>query len=87
MRPPSAFVVVLAVLCASPALVAAGTGTVSPGTAASRAAILLLLGWGLELLLRPAAVRLIDGPPVPRDAPGVGTEVPAQEGSTAPEVA
>lgn len=87
MRPPSLFVVGLAALCASPAAIGAGTGTVSVEAAVLRTAVLLVVGWGLEVLLRPAAVRLIGGPPAPRDAVVAGTEVPAQEGTTVPEVA
>lgn len=87
MRPPSPVAVLLALVCAVPAFVGAGAGTMTGDDAINRAVVLLLAAWGLELLLRPAALRIIHGPPAAMDVPPGGSEVPAQDGPTVPEVA
>lgn len=87
MRPPSLMVLTLALVCSLPAFVGAGAGTMTGGDAVNRALVLLLAAWGLELLLRPAALRIIHGPPVATDVAPGGPEVPAQDGPTVPEVA
>jgi uncharacterized membrane protein YfcA len=87
MRPPGVLVVLLALVCSVPAFVGASLGTMTAEDAVQRAVVLVLGAWALDLLLRPAALRIIHGPPAARaDAPR-GPEVPAHDGPTVPEVA
>ena len=87
MRPPGVLPAGVALLCSVPAFVGASLGTTTGEDAVQRAVVLVLVAWGLDLLLRPAALRIIRGPaPAPVDEPQ-GPEVPAHDGPTVPEVA
>ncbi len=87
MRPPSLLVLALVAVCASPAFVGVTSGVMTTEDAVRRAAVLLVTGWLLELLLRPAALRLIHGPAGTIGAATPGPDVPSGDGPSAPEVA
>jgi uncharacterized membrane protein YfcA len=87
MRPPGLLVVALALVCSVPAFVGASLGTMTTEDALGRALVLVLGAWGLDLVLRPAALRIIHGPPAAVPDGPRGPEVPAHDGPTVPEVA
>jgi len=87
MRGPGALAVVLALVCAAPAVVGASEGTMTAQDAVNRALVLLLVAWAADLLLRPVALRLIHGPTPGAPRAEIGPEVPVQDGPTVPEVA
>ena len=87
MRPPGVLSVGLALVCAVPAFVGASLGTMTTEDAVQRAVVLLLVAWALDLLVRPAALRIIHGPSVAEPDVPRGPEVPAHDGPTVPEVA